>query len=305
MNSPDTLLARIRVLLDNIKFAHTVFALPFALMAMFLAMPPASATLAGRLPHWGIFALVLVCMVAARSAAMTANRIHDVRFDARNPRTAARPMVTGRLSGREAWAFVVAAGLLFLAGCAGFWIAFRNPWPMLLAGPALAVLCCYPFAKRFTSLSHFWLGLALGLGPIGAWLATNPATIGPEAIVLCGAVLFWTAGFDIIYACQDVAVDRREGLFAIPARLGVAAALWISRSCHVVAAALLIALGLLDPRLGWLYGIGVAIAVALLIVEQSLVKPTDLSKVNVAFFTLNGVVSITLACFAIADVLGG
>jgi 4-hydroxybenzoate polyprenyltransferase len=242
-------------------------------------------------------------MVTARSAAMTANRIHDAALDGRNPRTWSRPMPAGRISARAAWIFLLLMAGLFLLSCTGFWIAFGNPWPMLLAGPALIVLCGYPFAKRFTSLSHFWLGLALGLSPIGAWIATHPATLGTEALVLSAAVLFWTAGFDIIYACQDVAVDRRDGLFAIPARLGVPAALWISRSCHVVAACLLIVLGLLDPHLGWLYGLGVAIAICLLIVEQSLVRASDLSRVNTAFFTINGLVSVTLAALAIVDVM--
>lgn len=302
------MMARIATLLENVKFAHTVFALPFALMAVFLAQS-ADITRRGdgpwiaRLPHAGVFLLVLLAMVAARSAAMTANRILDRRLDAANPRTAGRPMVTGRLSARAAWAFLLVMVVVFAAACVGFWAAFENPWPAILAGPAIAVLCLYPLAKRFTSLSHFWLGLAIGLGPIGAWLAVSPATLGWEALALGAAVLLWTAGFDIIYACQDVAVDRRDGLFAIPARMGVPAALWISRGCHAATAALLIAVGQLDPRLGWLYAVGVALTVVLLATEQSLVRPGDLSKVNVAFFTVNGAVSVTLAALAIVDVL--
>ena len=283
------------LLLENIKFAHTVFALPFALMAMFLA--------AGRCPHWLVFVLVIACMVAARSVAMTANRIHDVRIDGRNPRTAGRPMVTGRLSRRAAWGFLLAMSALFLLSCWGFWFAFANPWPTVLFGPAMIVLCGYPFAKRFTSLSHFWLGLALSLGPVGAWVATSPATLGVEAMALSAAVLFWAAGFDILYACQDVAVDRKEGLFAIPARLGVPAALWISRGCHLVAGALLVTVGRLDGHLGGLYWIGVALACGLLVVEQSLVRANDLSRVNVAFFAVNGAMSLLLAGLTIADIV--
>jgi 4-hydroxybenzoate polyprenyltransferase len=296
------------VLLENIKFAHTVFALPFALMAMFLAAASTAQSAgqgdwARRCPHWLVFVLVVGCMVAARSVAMTANRIHDAGIDARNPRTADRPMVTGRLSRRAAWAFLLAMSALFLLSCAGFWIAFANPWPTVLFIPAMVVLCGYPFAKRFTSLSHFWLGLALSLGPVGAWVATSPATLGVEAIVLSAAVLFWAAGFDILYACQDVAVDRRERLFAIPARLGVPAALWISRACHLLAAVLLVMVGRLDGQLGWLYWMGVAMACGLLLVEQSLVRANDLSRVNVAFFAVNGVMSLVLAGLTIADVL--
>jgi len=300
--------AHVALLLENVKFAHTVFALPFALMGLFLASasaaPPGAGPL-GRTPHWGVFALILACMVAARSAAMTANRIHDRKLDGRNPRTWGRPMVTGRLSRRAAWVFLVAMVAAFVLACLGFWAAFGNPWPALLAGPALAVLLGYPTAKRFTNLSHFWLGLALALGPTGAWIATSPGTLGPAAFVLSAAVLFWTAGFDILYACQDIAADQREGLYAIPARLGVRAALWISRGCHAVTAGLLIGLGLIDPNLGWLYAMGAAIAIALLAFEQSLVRPADLSRINVAFFMVNGLVSITLAAFTIADVLAG
>ena len=295
-------------LLENVKFAHTVFALPFALMAMCLASGAAASPDAGplgRLPHWGVFALILACMVTARSAAMTANRIFDVELDATNPRTERRPIVTGRLSRRAAWAFGLANVAGFVLACAGFAWAYGNSWPLWLSPAVLAVLCGYPLAKRFTNLSHFWLGAALGLAPAGAWLATSPATLGPEAAVLAVAVLFWTAGFDILYACQDIEPDRRAGLFAIPARLGVPAALAISRGCHVVTAVLLVALGLMDPNLGWIYGAGAAIAIALLAVEQSLVRPGHLSRINVAFFTVNGVVSVTLAAFTIADVLAG
>ncbi len=297
-----------RALLENVKFAHTVFALPFALMGMVLASASAAPADAGplqRAPHWGVFALVLACMVSARSAAMTANRIHDLQLDGRNPRTWNRPMVSGRLSRGAAWMFLIGMVAVFLLACLGFWLAYGNPWPALLAGPAMAVLLGYPAAKRLTNLSHFWLGLALGLSPVGAWVATRPDTLGPSALLLSGAVLFWTAGFDILYACQDIAVDRRDGLYALPARLGVRPALWISRGCHAITAGLLIGLGLIDPNLGWLYGMGVALAIALLAFEQSLVRANDLSKINVAFFTVNGLVSLTLAAFAIADVLAG
>jgi 4-hydroxybenzoate polyprenyltransferase len=287
-------------LLENVKFAHTIFALPFALMSMFMAV---GSTGNGPIPPWGVIVLVLVCMVTARSAAMTANRIWDLPLDRRNPRTQGRPMVTGQLSTRAGWVFMLANAVVFLAACAMFELLYDNPWPLLLAGAAIGVLCLYPLAKRFTLLSHFWLGAALGLSPIGAWLATEPATFGAAPLLLAAAVLFWTAGFDILYACQDVDIDRREGLHAIPAKLGVPRALLISRGCHALTAALLIALGLVSGQLGIVYAVGAAVAIALLAWEQSLIRPTDLSRINVAFFTINGLVSISLAIFAIADVV--
>ncbi|MCG3178775.1 MAG: 4-hydroxybenzoate octaprenyltransferase [Phycisphaerae bacterium] len=289
-----------RALLENIKFAHTIFALPFALIGMFLAA--AAADPHHPIPPAGVIGLILVCMVTARSSAMTANRIMDLRLDARNPRTCNRPMVTGQVSRRAAWLFLACNAALFLAACLTFLAVYGNPWPLVLAAVAMVVLCGYPLAKHFTILSHFWLGLSLGLAPVGAWVATDPASFDLPAIVLMLAVTAWTAGFDILYACQDLEVDRREGLHAIPARLGVKPALLISRGCHVVTAGLLVALGLLCPALGWIYGVGAGVAVLLLGYEQSLVRPDDLSRINVAFFTVNGLISVILALFVIVDV---
>ncbi len=283
---------------EMIKFSHSVFALPFALMATFLA----GRNMPGGLPTAGQVALIVACMVAARSFAMTFNRIADAAIDARNPRTAGRPILTGRISRGAAQAFAAASAAGFVAACYGFREFFDNPWPLYLSAPTLFLLGGYSFAKRFTSSAHFILGIAIGFAPLAAWIAVHPATAGWPALVLTAAVMLWIAGFDIIYACQDIEVDRREGLFSIPARLGAARALIVSRACHVAAVGLLIALGLIAP-FGWVYWIAVAVTAVLLAAEQSVVKPHDLSRVNLAFFALNGCVSLSLGAAAIADLL--
>jgi 4-hydroxybenzoate polyprenyltransferase len=292
------MLKRIAAILEMIKFAHSVFALPFAAIAMLLA----GRDMPGGWPGLGQVGLMLVCMVAARSVAMTFNRIADADIDARNPRTAARALPAGLLSRAFAWGFLAAMAGLFLAGCAGFWWFYGNPWPIRLAVPVLAVLCGYSYAKRFTSLSHVWLGVSTGLAPVAAWIAISPVTLGLPAFVLGAAVLLWMVGFDIIYALQDVEVDRREGLFSLPSRLGPARALLVSRVCHVAVVLLLVWLGLL-AGMHVIWGCGVAVVAVLLIVEQSMVNPTDVSRVNVAFFTMNGIVSIVLALAALADIV--
>ncbi len=220
----------------------------------------------------------------------------------RNPRTAGRALPAGLVSTAFAWGFLLVMAVLFLAGCAGFAWFYGNPWPIRLALPVLVVLCGYSFAKRFTSFSHAWLGVATGLAPVGAWVAISPGTFGWPAVVLGGVVLLWMVGFDIIYALQDVEVDRREGLFSLPARLGAAKALVVSRACHVCVVMLLVWLGIL-AGLGVVWYAGVAVVAALLAVEQSMVSATDLSKVNVAFFTMNGMVSMLLAAAALIEYL--
>lgn len=292
------MLKRIATILEMIKFAHSVFALPFVAIALLLA----GRDLPGGWPRLGQIALILVCMVAARSVAMTFNRIADADIDARNPRTARRALPAGLLSRTFAWGFLAAMVVLFLAGCAGFWRFYANPWPILLALPVLAVLCSYSYAKRFTSLSHVWLGASTGLAPVAAWIAISPATLGRPAFALGAVVLLWMVGFDIIYSLQDVEVDRREGLFSLPSRLGPARALLVSRACHVAVVLLLVWLGLL-AGMHAIWGCGVAAVAVLLIVEQSMVSPTDVSRVNVAFFTMNGIVSFVLALAALADIV--
>jgi 4-hydroxybenzoate polyprenyltransferase len=281
-----------------IRFSHSVFALPFALIATFLA----GAERPGGLPSAVQVGLILVCMVAARSAAMTFNRIVDRRLDARNPRTAGRALVTGRISVWEAGAFFVACCAVFLAGCAGFYWAEGNVWPVVLGVPVLVYLCAYSYAKRVTHWSHLLLGSAIALSPPAAWLAIDPGSIGWAAVVLMAGVTCWIGGFDIIYACQDVEADRRDGLHSLPARLGVGRALWIARGAHAVTVALLGGLAWLTP-LGWVYLVGVGVVAVLLVVENALVRADDLSRVGLAFFTVNGVVSVLLAGFAIGDLL--
>jgi 4-hydroxybenzoate polyprenyltransferase len=283
---------------EMVKFSHSVFALPFALMAAFLAGRDLEA---GR-PGWGHLALVVICMVAARSVAMTFNRIADAAIDARNPRTAGRPIPAGTISVRAAWGFLLFAAFIFFIGCAGFWRWHANPWPLYLAGPVLLYLCGYSYTKRLTKWSHVYLGSAIAFSPVAAWIAISPETLGWPAIVLMGAVTCWIGGFDIIYACQDLECDRRDGLHSLPARWGVARALWAARTAHGLAVILLAAEGVL-AGLGTLYAVGVVIVAALLIVENALVRANDLSKVNLAFFTVNGVVSMVLGGLAIADVL--
>jgi 4-hydroxybenzoate polyprenyltransferase len=233
---------------------------------------------------------------------MTFNRIVDAQIDARNPRTAPRPLPAGRLPRLAAWAMFALSALTFGIGCIGFHLFYRNTWPVLLSGPILLYLCGYSFTKRFTKWSHYYLGLALGLSPLAAWLAIHPATVGWPAVLLMGTVVCWVAGFDIIYACQDIEVDQRDGLYSLPSRVGPAVALWIARGSHVAAVIGLVALGFVAD-LGLVYAAGVAMAAALLIVENSLVRPGDYGKVNLAFFTINGIVGVMLGILAVVDIL--
>jgi 4-hydroxybenzoate polyprenyltransferase len=244
--------------------------------------------------------LVAACMVAGRSVAMTFNRIVDATFDARNPRTAGRAIPAGEISRGQAVLFLVGAAVIFVVCCGGFRHFYGNVWPIVLSLPVLGYLCLYSYAKRFTRWSHFLLGSAIALSPAAAWLAIDPASIGWPAVVLTAAVALWIAGFDIIYACQDVEVDRREGLHSLPARVGIGKALWISRLAHLGTVALLAAMAPL-AGLGWLYGVGVAGVALLLVIEQGLVRADDLSRVNVAFFTVNGLISMLLAGLTIID----
>lgn len=281
-----------------IKFSHSVFALPFALIATFLA----GRQLQGGLPSWTQVGLIVLCMVAARSFAMTFNRIADVEIDARNPRTAGRPIQTGRISRATAGAFAIAAGLVFVAGCGGFAVFCGNVWPLYLSLPSLALLAAYSYAKRFTTLAHFILGAAISAAPLAAWIAIDPASLGLPALLLAGVVLLWIAGFDIIYACQDVESDRRDGLFSLPARFGIARSLLISRGCHLLTVGLLVWLGL-EAGLAGLYWGGVGLTAVLLAAEQAVVKPDDLSRVNLAFFTLNGCISVLLGVATVCEIV--
>jgi 4-hydroxybenzoate polyprenyltransferase len=272
-----SLLGRVLAYGRMIRFSHSVFALPFALTAAALAARRGGLT-AGKL-LW-----IVVAMVAARSAAMGMNRLADHAYDARNPRTEKRELPRGVLSRGEVWAFVVASATVLVLAA-----GMLNPLCLALSPVALLIVFGYSYTKRFTLLSHLALGLSLAVAPVGAWLAVR-GRFDPAPLALAGAVLFWVAGFDTIYACQDVEFDRRERLFSIPARLGVERALVLARWMHVAAVALLLAVYWLFP-LHPLYLAGVAAVAALLAFEHSLVGPRDLSRVMQAF-NLNGWVSL-------------
>ncbi len=282
-----------------VKLPHSVFALPFALTAAFLA----GRQIEGRgYPYWGQLGFVVVCMVAARSAGMTFNRIVDAQIDARNPRTSNRPLPAGTLSMAAAWIMLTLSSVTFGLGCLGYQVFYANAWPILLSGPVLAYVCGYSFAKRFTRWSHYYLGSAIAFSPVAAWIAVDPSSLGAAAWVLMGAVMCWIGGFDIIYACQDIDVDRREGLHSLPAILGPRKALIIARVSHGLTVAALALLGFMAD-LGLLYALGVALVGVLLAIENAMVKPGDYRRVNVAFFTVNGLVSLIFAATSIADML--
>ena len=283
---------RLRLTLDMIKFEHSVFALPFALTGALLAWRDAEFQIA-RL-SWRI-AWIVVAMVSARSAAMAFNRILDAQIDARNPRTAIRHLPVGLLSARFAWGFTFAASLVFI------WAA-RELGPLCfgLAPLVLGILFVYSFTKRFTMFSHLVLGSCLGIAPAAAWIALR-GSLDPRILWLTVAVMFWTAGFDVIYACQDYEFDCVEGLCSIPRRFGIGTALLIARGLHALMIACL-AMLVISFQLGALSVLGVAVVVALLVYEHGLVKPNDLSRVNAAFFTVNGYVSLLFFAFWSADI---
>jgi 4-hydroxybenzoate polyprenyltransferase len=235
---------------------------------------------------------------------MAFNRLVDRRIDAENPRTAMRHLPRQLVSVPAVALFATLSGVCFVASALLFLIN-GNPWPAYLAVPVLAFIAGYSFAKRFTSLSHFWLGAALMLAPVAAWIAI----LGPVRLLTPGllglAVLFWVAGFDMIYACQDVEFDRRAGLFSMPARIGVPATLRLASVCHLVMVALLVALFLVTPSLGWIFLVGVGGVSVLLLYEHLLVKPEDLSKVNQAFFYVNGVISVGLLLIVVVQLSVG
>ncbi|MCU1294818.1 MAG: putative 4-hydroxybenzoate polyprenyltransferase [Bryobacterales bacterium] len=286
-------LRRLRLTLDMIKFEHSIFALPFALTGALLAWRDSGFNIPGL---WPRFIWIVVAMVAARSAAMAFNRILDVRIDARNRRTAMRHLPAGLLSLRFAWGFTFASCLVFL-------VAARQLGPLCLAlAPvALTVLFLYSFAKRFTMLSHLILGFCLGIAPAAAWIAMR-GNLDWRILLLTAAVMFWTAGFDVIYACQDYEFDSDEGLFSIPRRFGIAGALRISRALHACMILCLLSL-VLSFHLSGLSFAGVAVVVVLLVYEHGLVKPDDLTRINAAFFTVNGYVSLLFFAFWAADIL--
>ncbi len=281
--------------LEPIKFEHSVFALPFALTGAMLAWREDGFQVEGT--GWKLLWIV-VAMVAARSAAMTFNRILDADIDARNPRTKSRHIPAGLLGKSFAWGFLaVTSGVLLLAA------RMLNPLCLKLAPVALAIVFFYSFTKRFTLFAHLVLGFALGVAPAAAWIAVS-GSLDPRILWLTAAVTFWTAGFDVIYSCQDYDFDTDEELFSIPRKFGIAGGLWIARLFHAVMIGCLLVLSI-QFELGWLSLAGIAVVVTLLLWEHRLVKADDLSRVDAAFFTINGYVSMLFFCFWTADILLG
>lgn len=283
---------RLYLTLEMIKFEHSVFALPFALTGALLGFRESGYRTA---EIWAKLLWIVVAMVGARSAAMAFNRLVDSEIDGRNPRTKMRHLPAGLLSRGFGWAFVAAASLIFVLAAGQL-----NPLCLRLAPVALGVVFFYSFTKRFTSFSHLVLGLSLGMAPAAAWIAVR-GSLDLRILWLTAAVTFWTAGFDIIYSCQDYEFDTAEGLWSVPRVLGIPGALRFARLLHMAMVLSLVAL-IRSLHLGWLALAGVAAILALLVYEHSLVKPHDLSRVNAAFFTMNGYVSVLFFLFWAADI---
>jgi len=282
------MLEKIKIILEMIKFEHTIFALPFAFTGALLA--------ARGVPPWSTILWITVAMVGARSAAMGFNRWADRDFDAENPRTNTRALPKGLVSPAQVILFTVVSSVLLV------YAAYRlNTLSFVLSPLALAIVFFYSYTKRFTFLSHAFLGLAICLAPIGAWIAVTGRLEAP-ALVLGAAVLFWLLGFDVLYALQDMDFDRKAGLHSIPQRFGIGRSLWIARVSHAVTMAALFWLYAL-LSLGWSFLAGVIIALCLIIYEHTLVKEYDLSKLNMAFFNMNGYLSVTIFVFTLLDVL--
>jgi len=303
----------IRKYLSLVKFSHTIFAMPFALIGFalgvmaLLQIPGVKAPVEAWdtpverfslffIHQWHLFVLVVLCMVFARSAAMAFNRYLDRRFDAQNPRTAIREIPSGIISARNALLFTMLMCVGFVAAT-----AFINPICFALSPVALAVVLGYSYTKRFTAFCHLVLGVGLSLAPIGAYLAVT-GVFDLLPILFSLAVICWVSGFDIIYALQDEAFDRQQGLFSIPSRLGKARALLVSRGLHLFSAGCIIAAGI-TGGFGIVYALGAMVFCGMLVYQQSIVKPNDLSKVNLAFMTANGIASVVFSIFVIADII--
>ncbi|MGC2694626.1 MAG: UbiA-like polyprenyltransferase [Candidatus Angelobacter sp.] len=288
LNYPVALLTNFKTTLEMIKWEHSIFALPFALCAAMLA--------AGGMPTATKLGWIVLCMVSARSAAMAFNRIADARIDAANPRTATRAIPAGALSQRFASIFVAVACALFVLGAARL-----NRATLYLSPIALAIVLLYSYTKRFTRWSHLVLGFALGIAPAAAWIGVR-GSLDPRILLLTAAVTFWVGGFDVLYACQDIEFDRANALNSIPQAMGVPRALIIARVLHLIMLGLLVAL-VLAFGLGKLAMLGVAVVALLLAYEHSLVSSDNLSKLNAAFFTMNGVIAVVFFVFVAADLL--
>ncbi|MFK7766306.1 MAG: UbiA-like polyprenyltransferase [Mariniblastus sp.] len=306
------MIEKITKLLEMIRFSHTIFALPFALLAAVMAWAAPASDQYQIGFNWIHLVGILICMVGARSAAMAFNRLADRFIDAENPRTAKRHLPSGDLSVSSVVGFTIASTLIFVAGTCFF---LPNYLPLAVSIPVLGVLFGYSYSKRFTSLAHFWLGVALMLAPICAWFAVrglvvidNPMDVAP-AVVLGLAVLFWVAGFDMIYACQDFEYDKEKKLNSIPVRFGIGGALRLAAICHAIMVGLLVTIPLThhwagpELGLGWLYWLTVIGVTGLLVYEHWLVTPDDLTRVNHAFFNVNAIVSMGLFVAGTLDLL--
>ena len=278
---------KLAIIFSDIKIQHTVFALPFAVMSAFLA--------AGGLPEIEKLLWIVACMFGARSAAMAFNRIVDARFDKKNSRTANRALPSGLVDVKSYWVFLIASSALFVFSA---WML--NSLAFYLSPLALVIVFFYSLTKRFTAFSHFWLGLAISIAPIGAWVAIREE-ISFTSLLLGAAVIFWLIGFDILYSCMDIEADRVNGLHSIPQRFGIEIALKLAFASHAVMMVFLLVLLQPAALLGGVYMAGIALVAGLLIYEHSLVKKDDLSKVNMAFFNVNGIISMGLMVFVIVD----
>ena len=285
-----SLLSRVKIFLDMIKFEHTIFALPFAYVGAFLA--------AGGLPDLRTCLYILLAMAGGRTVAMGVNRIVDYHFDAKNPRTADRPLVTGAIGRFEAWVMVAAAAAVYFFACANL-----TPLAFKLSPFILAILVFYSYTKRFTALCHLFLGLGIGITPTAGWIAVQNS-ISMTPILLSLGVMFWIAGFDVLYACQDADFDRKEGLHSIPAAIGVKRAFAVSTIFHLIAFAAFVAAGL-SAHLSWIYFLGTAVTFVLLVLQRRVITPEDLSRMNIAFFRLNAAISIILFTSTTAAILLG
>jgi 4-hydroxybenzoate polyprenyltransferase len=281
-------LHNLRVTLEMIKWEHSIFALPFALCGAMLA--------AGGFPSVHQLVWIIVAMIAARSAAMAFNRWADAAIDAANPRTSTRALPAGQLTPGFVATFVVVSSAIFVVAASQL-----NRLSLMLSPVALAVLLLYSYTKRVTRWSHLMLGFALGIAPAAAWIAVR-GSLDPRILLLTAAVTFWVGGFDVLYACQDFDFDRQAGLHSIPRYVGIRAALWIARAFHLVMVGLLVAL-LIVFGMGKLAGLGVLAVILLLLYEHSLVRADDLSKLNAAFFTMNGVISVLFFLCVAGDLL--
>ena len=298
---PDSppLASQLAAIASDIKLSHSVFALPFAVLAMLLA-----AAWAGRWPGWDEVVLIVLCMVLARTVAMAVNRWADSKIDAENPRTAGRAIPAGRVSAGLMLNVAILCGLAFIAMTSGFWVLRDNFWPVVLAPAVLAFLAGYSWMKRVTWLCHVYLGVALAISPVAAAIAIEPGYLAqPTVWLLSLMVLTWVAGFDVIYALQDVAADRTQDLQSIPARLGVRQALWIARGLHLVSVLSLAGVAASSDALGLWFWLASGVTALLLVVEHVIVAGVEVRRIPVAFLTINGVISLLLAAAGVLDVM--